>query len=553
MGVVFRAHDPEMARDVALKVLRLDPAIEPVEREEIERRFEREAKAAGGLNHPNIVAHYERGESGAYKFIVMEFVDGCALHKRMSEEPRPDLAAALSVLRQMAAGLDYAHSRGVIHRDIKPANVLLPNSGGAKIADFGIAKNTFAGSMTSASMTLGSPHYMSPEQIEGRNITGRADQWSLAVTAYELLAGRKPFDSDSIAALFQQILSIQPPDPRAFDPRIPSAARQVFQRALSKAPEERYESCGAFVEALAAASVAPAAEPVTAAPPRRSRWWIAVPVLAALLAAGAVAALLPRSPKAASLLAPAPASAVAPLVDPSLKTGQTRVNRRDDLTYVWIGAGTFQMGCSPGDGDCRTDETPHAVTLTTGYWLGQTEATVQAYKHFTLATEAVMPKAPDDNPNWADQTKPISNVTWNDAESYCRWTGGRLPSEAEWEFAARAGAAQLRYGLIGKIAWFAGNSGARAHTGKELLPNAYGLYDTLGNVWEWTADVYGRDYYAHSPATDPHGPTAGDYRVLRGGSWLRAPVDVRVSLRYPAMANSPDQVTGFRCAAADIP
>ena len=239
MGVVFRAHDPAMARDIALKVLRLDAGLEPAQMQEIERRFEREAQAAGGLNHPNIVASYERGEIGGHKFIVMEFVEGSALHKLMSEGPRPSLQTSLNIVRQIAAGLDYAHSHGVIHRDIKPANIMLPSEGGgAKIADFGIAKATLGGSITMSSSVLGSPHYMSPEQIEGRSVTGRADQWSLAVTAYELLAGQKPFDSDSIAALFQKILSAQPRDPSELDARIPSAARNIFQRALSKSPRD---------------------------------------------------------------------------------------------------------------------------------------------------------------------------------------------------------------------------------------------------------------------------------------------------------------------------
>jgi eukaryotic-like serine/threonine-protein kinase len=164
MGVVFRAHDPAMARDVALKVLRLDAGLEPAQLQEIERRFEREAQAAGALNHPNIVASYERGEIGGHKFIVMEFVEGTALHKVMTDGPRPNLETSLNILRQIAAGIDYAHSRGVVHRDIKPGNVLLPTAGGgAKIADFGIAKSTFGSSMTMSSTILGSPHYMSPE------------------------------------------------------------------------------------------------------------------------------------------------------------------------------------------------------------------------------------------------------------------------------------------------------------------------------------------------------------------------------------------------------
>jgi serine/threonine protein kinase len=572
MGVVFRAHDPEMSRDVALKVLRLDPSLGAPEQEEIQRRFDREAKSAGGLNHPNIVAHYERGEAGGYKYIVMEFVDGRALHSVMAEGPRPDLESSLAILGQMAAGLDYAHGRGVIHRDIKPANVLLAYAGGAKIADFGIAKSTLAGSMTSASMVIGSPHYMSPEQIEGRGVTGRADQWSLAVTAYELLAGRKPFDSDSIAALFQQILATQPRDPREFDRRIPSAARLVFEKAMSKAPEERYENCAAFVEALAAAAYAPApspaVEPVTTTSPatrptthvpsaKSARWTLlaGIPLFAALMICAGVL-WLPKSPHTAGVAftaAPGKAPAAVTPADPSLKAGQARVNRRDDLIYLWIPSGTFRMGCSPGDTDCRPDETPHDVAISRGFWLSQAEVTAAAYKHFSLATEAAMPKPPDDNPNWTDLTRPVSNVTWDGAAAYCRWTEGRLPTEAEWEYAARAGAAQERYGPIAQIAWFAGNSGAHAHPVKTLQPNAFGLFDMLGNVWEWTADFYGREYYSQSPAQDPAGPARGEYRVLRGGSWLRSPADVRVSLRYPTLAGSPDQVVGFRCAATDLP
>lgn len=563
MGVVFRAHDPAMARDIALKVLRLDAGLEPAQMQEIERRFEREAQAAGALNHPNIVASYERGEIGGHKFIVMEFVEGSALHKLMSEGPRPSLQTSLNIVRQIAAGLDYAHSRGVIHRDIKPANVLMPNEGGgAKIADFGIAKAALGGSITMSSSVLGSPHYMSPEQIEGRSVTGRADQWSLAVTAYELLAGQKPFDSDSIAALFQKILSAQPRDPCELDARIPSAARNVFQRALSKLPEDRFETCTAFVEALAIAATG--AEPVKTvaakSAPQRKRarlgLWAGLTLAAALLACAAFASMLPKLPGtlAKRVLHPQPSTVAAlPAVDTSLKMGQTRVNRRDDLTYIWIAAGAYRMGCSQVDAACRDDETAHQVTLTRGFWIGQTEVTVQAFHHFTLVTEATMPTAPDENPNWKDESMPISNVPWSAASAYCTWIGGRLPTEAEWEFAARGGSDQLRYGAIEQIAWYKANSGAHAHAVKTLVPNAYGLYDMLGNVWEWTADFYGRDFYRASPASDPRGPQAGEYRVLRGGSWLRDPSDVRVSLRYPAAPGSPDQGTGMRCANDDMP
>jgi serine/threonine-protein kinase len=567
MGVVFRAHDPEMGRDVALKVVRLDPALEPAEKEEIQRRFDREAKAAGGLNHPNIVAHYERGEAGVHRFIAMELVEGRALHKVMAEGPKLELPAALSILRRMAAALDYAHSRGVVHRDIKPANVLLPNEGGVKIADFGIAKNNLTASLTAPSMVLGSPHYMAPEQVEGRTVTGRTDQWALAVTAYELIAGRKPFDSDSIAALFQQILATQPRDPSECDPSVPSSARQVFLRALSKDPQDRFENCTAFVEALVSAAASPTPmKPLPIVPPlaKRSRrpLWIGLGAMVASLGGGAIW-LLPRLQETREQHANnAPGGTSAAAVDkggvpvnssPAIRNGEARVNRRDNLVYIWIAPGKFRMGCSPGDTDCQADETPHDVSLTRGYWFGQSEVTVEAFRHFTLATEAVMPKPPDDNPNWSDRSTPISNVAWSAASSYCRWIGGRLPTEAEWEFAARAGSTQLRYGPLAQIAWFGGNSKSHAHPVMSLHPNAFGLFDLLGNVWEWTADRYARDYYTNSPKEDPRGPDTGDYRVLRGGSWFRSAAEIRVSLRYPTMPDSPDQLVGFRCAANELP
>jgi formylglycine-generating enzyme required for sulfatase activity len=382
------------------------------------------------------------------------------------------------------------------------------------------------------------------------------------VTAYELLAGQKPFDSDSIAALFQQILAMQPRDPSELDARIPSATRSVFQRALSKSPDARFETCTAFVEALATAAAgaeSTKSAAINSVPQkRRSRLglWAGAVLATALLACASLAEMLPSLPGvlAKRVLHPQSGTVTAlPLEDSPLKMGQTRVNRRDDLTYVWIASGTYRMGCSKVDIACHEDETPHQVALTHGFWIGQTDVTAQAFRHYVLAKQAAMPVAPDDNPNWKDETMPISNVSWSAASAYCAWTGGRLPTEAEWEYAARGGSEDLRYGAIEQIAWYKATSGGRAHAVKTLVPNAYGLYDMLGNVWQWTADFYARDYYRASPAGDPRGPQTGEYRVLRGGSWLRDPSDIRVSLRYPLVPGSPDQLIGFRCAGDDMP
>jgi formylglycine-generating enzyme required for sulfatase activity len=232
--------------------------------------------------------------------------------------------------------------------------------------------------------------------------------------------------------------------------------------------------------------------------------------------------------------------------------GEVRENPKDGLNYVWIAPGTFMMGCSPGDTDCAADEQPsHRVTISKGFWIGQTEVTVGAYKRFAAATGRKKPSAPGFgfNKSWANDTMPIVYVSWNDARDYCTWAGGRLPTEAEWEYAARGGSTEARYGDIDEIAWYAGNSGNQTHEVAQKRANAFGLYDTLGNVWELVNDWYDENYYQHSPSEDPSGPTSGQYLVLRGGSWLNGvPSSFRASYRGRVVPEYPSVDVGFRCA-----
>ena len=175
---------------------------------------------------------------------------------------------------------------------------------------------------------------------------------------------------------------------------------------------------------------------------------------------------------------------------------QVRENAKDGLNYVWIPSGTFTMGCSPGDDRCRGNEKPpHTVTLSKGFWIGQTEVTVGAYKRFTEATGHQMPSGPNFHGVWMNSNMPIVYVSWNDAHDYCTWAGGRLPTEAEWEYAARGGSAEPRYGNLDEIAWSTNNSGSHPHEVAQKRANGFGLYDTLGNVIEWVNDWYGQDYY----------------------------------------------------------
>jgi formylglycine-generating enzyme required for sulfatase activity len=259
--------------------------------------------------------------------------------------------------------------------------------------------------------------------------------------------------------------------------------------------------------------------------------------------------LAPRQPAQASAPAGKPGTAAAAVHN----AGETRLNRRDGETYVWVAPGHFRMGCSPGDSDCHDDEPAHDVTLSKGYWIGQTEASTGAYRRFSRAVGRDMPAAPDFNPQWSNDQMPITGISWDDANTFCRWALGRLPTEAEWEYAARAGSPELRYGPLDEVAWHKGNSNSKAHPVKGRQPNAFGLYDMLGNLWEWTADRYNKDAYLSGPRNDPQGPPTGNFHILRGGSWLRDANEVRVSGRYPVSGDNPDHVIGFRCVADDLP
>jgi formylglycine-generating enzyme required for sulfatase activity len=228
--------------------------------------------------------------------------------------------------------------------------------------------------------------------------------------------------------------------------------------------------------------------------------------------------------------------------------GEVRENPKDGLKYVWIPPGSFMMGCSPGDEECVGDEKPaHRVTIGKGFWIGQTEVTVAAYKRFVAATGRRMVGACDFNRGWANENMPIVAMTWNDAHDYCAWAGGRLPTEAEWEYAARGGSTEARYGNIGEIAWYGGNSGFGPKEVAQKRANSFGLFDVLGNVYEWVNDWYEGMYYQNSPSQDPPGPTGGTYRVRRGGSWAQASPMIRVSSRDRGKPVGVSCFVGLRC------
>jgi serine/threonine protein kinase len=249
-GVVYRAQDPAIGRIIAIKTIRLSDFTDEAERERLRERLFREAQSAGILSHPNIVTIYDISEENGLAYIYMEFVDGPPLEKILnSTEPLlPD--GLLSILRQIALALDYAHKKGIVHRDIKPANILIHESTLAKITDFGVAK-ILSQQMTQSGVMMGTPNYMSPEQVQGHAVDGRADQFSLAVIAYEVLTGEKPFVADHLPSLLYRIVREDPVPPQRLNPTLSPQVEVVLRKALSKNASERYPTAVEFVEALA--------------------------------------------------------------------------------------------------------------------------------------------------------------------------------------------------------------------------------------------------------------------------------------------------------------
>lgn len=237
MGIVYEAFDPKLERTVALKTVRLEAG--DTEHREFEERFQREAKSAARLNHPNIVTIHDAGEEDGVAYIAMEFLEGKSLRELLDSGTALSIDDLLSYAIQMADALDYAHRFDIVHRDVKPGNIVISSQGRVKISDFGIAQLP-SGNLTQAGTILGTPKYMSPEQVRGERLDGRSDIFSLGVILYEMFAGKAPFTGDSLAAIMYQVLHVAPLDPAILASSCPPGVRQIVARCLAKDKAERY-------------------------------------------------------------------------------------------------------------------------------------------------------------------------------------------------------------------------------------------------------------------------------------------------------------------------
>jgi serine/threonine-protein kinase len=559
-GAVYRASHRFLGTLHVIKRMHEQYASDP----EYVRKFVNEGRAVRRLKGcPYIVEveHMTQTDDG-HLILIMEHIDGVELSKVMPPERIVSVHEAIEYGRQIALALQAAHEQRLIHRDIKPPNILYTWNAKTgqpllKLIDFGIAADHASpGTASTAAMRPGSLGYAAPEQWMqvGRDLDGRADLYSLGVLLYAMLCSRMPYPraetGTEVIAWLTRVTQGPPPAP-PFELRadVPRSLSDLILRMLAVQPAGRprdaaevaakltalqggsavapplpppppaVETERLFVERRDTAKLAPLPPPPPPPTPVSNKWfWIA---FGTVLAGGLGWTFWPKTQPAKAEV-------------PNVVLG--------GLTYVRIPAGEFQMGCVDpnADGPCDADEKPvRTVRIGKPFYLGQTEVTVGAYRAY-LKDPAALAKLANEPANY-----PVSNATWREAAEYCAAVASRLPTEAEWEYAARAGRPGKHYGRLGDIAWNSANAQATVHPVGLLQPNAWRLYDMLGNALEWTADWWGR--YPAEDQTDPTGPASGEGKAMRGGAFYSALANVRIAsrLRY-----EPDRAFGgFRCLA----
>ena len=471
-GTVYKARDA-IGRMVAIKILK------PKWSDDADalQRFRREAMAAGSLFHAHIATILDLDEADGQRFLVIRYIDGISLDKLIAQRGHLPWQEALQILTQIGEALNYAHTKGFIHRDIKPQNILVSPEEGAVLTDFGLVKAVQSSNSTTTGSFLGTPAYMPPEVWHDHPSTQATDQYALACVLVEMLTGKTLFGGSTPPAVMAKHFSpLSLPQPMPKD--VPAGIEAVLRRALAQEPNERYPSIKEFVASL----VRPAN------------------VVQQPLA------------KQAS-----PSRITLPVDNPA------------GIEWVEIPAGDFLYG------ENKTIQHLHKL-----FWIGKYPVTNEKYKRFLDAH----PKYPVPQ-DWDNNGRtfplgmgyhPVINVSWQDAQAFCKWAHARLPSEVEWEKAAR--------GTDGRTYpwgedWLDGkycNSKEARVDGTipvDDFPEGispYGVWDMSGNVWEWIETLYD-----------------GGTRVLRGGSWVDESRYVRAAVRLGNVPGYRNDTVGFRC------
>ncbi|MFN8092443.1 MAG: bifunctional serine/threonine-protein kinase/formylglycine-generating enzyme family protein [Vicinamibacteria bacterium] len=598
MGVLFVAHDTRLGRDVAVKLLAPWLAGEP----RALRRFEREGRAVAALAHPNIVSLFDVGREGERVYAVMELLEGETLRERLERGPLA-VREALRVARDVARGLAAAHAKGLVHRDLKPENVFLARTG-AKILDFGIARVIADATDSSADIAIeagkdpaagtaiaGTAGYLSPEQARRHPADARSDVFAFGCVFYEALTGRRAFEAHDLRSAIAAVLRDEPAPLRRTRPDTPKALAAIVERCLRKPAGDRFASGQELSDALE-----PLAAAAEAAVHRRARWRLVAGLGTAAVVVAAAATWGYHLWRTRDILPTSPGGLV------------FRTNAKDGAEYSRIPPGSFRMGCDPKGPrtrvDCGADPVTFVdVTIARPYWMMRTEVTVAMFRAFSKATGTPVPgrdREEDPEPTMkgllpkllARDDNPIVGVNWFEADAYCRWAGGRLPSESEWERAARANhdwdyawgvrdlvpgtpplanvADESLYRTYGPHVLQDGTVSHDAHYKgyddgfPDLAPvasfpaNDFGLYDMAGNVSHWVEDqgiavFQNAPLEGHPKDGSPRLDRNPAVRMTRSAGWGFGPNNHHVWARYAVSAYGHSPAVGFRCVRDTAP
>jgi len=572
MGTVYKARQVALDRTVALKVLPPELARDRA----YVSRFEREAKLAARISHPNVIQVHDVGEDRGLRYIAMEFVPGSSVEEQLALGPLPE-RRALEITRDVARALAVAHERGIVHRDIKPSNIIVADDGTPKLADLGLARDVSgaSGSTTKDGTVVGTPHYMSPEQCRGdRDLDGRSDIYSLGATLFHMVCGRTPYEGDSSVAVMMKHVNEPLPDPRAYNPSLSESTANLIRRMMAKDRARRFRTCeecaaasdvalSAIVEeppmletvtpleraeaptvivpparapnedvgGAASPPVVPHARPVPgrAGPGRVRRFGtlaLAAGACAMLLVALVVAARLasptrpePATPDVEQGSSPPPASP--PPVAHDMVTvpgGNLFKGSWDDSVTVGL---LRKYGPGAGSALAELCETGERVVTLAPFYIDAREVTNAEYAKFLEEAGKNRAYSHPDEPPGKDHTpklmdapgfngpdQPVVGLDWFDAYAYAAWAGKRLPTEDEWELAARGTDGRpYPWGTGYENALYAaqGPAQGRPRAVSALAPERPGGPVAMaGNVSEWTAS--------------PHPEQAG-LMICRGGAF----------------------------------
>jgi eukaryotic-like serine/threonine-protein kinase len=619
MGIVLRAFDDKLHRVAAIKVMAPHMPANGAAR----KRFVREARAAAAVRDEHVVGIYAVEETAEAPYLAMEYIAGVSLQERLDRSGPLEVKEILRIGLQAASGLAAAHAQGLIHRDVKPANILLENHvERVKITDFGLARAVDDASLTQEGVVAGTPQYMAPEQARGEALDHRADLFSLGSVLYALCTGHPPFRAENTLAVLKRVCEDTPRPIREINPDVPEWLVEIIAQLQAKDPAERYQTAREVVEVLgqelAAVQRGDLKRPPTphsAPPAKRSRRGVVV--AAAMLLLFAAGFVLMESTGITHLTATA-LGRLTPSTPPAAKgeEGRNDVQPAEPPTpsdlansigmkLKLIKPGKFLMGSPKEEAAGRFDnEGPqHEVEITKAFYMGACPVTKGQFAAFVkddgYQTDAEKDGKGGESLNlatvqWEQKPEntwrhpgfsqgddhPVVDVSWNDATAFCAWLSKKegktyeLPTEAEWEYACRAGTT-TRFWCGDVDASLQGNANVADASLKAKSPgfpagtvawddgymftspagsfkaNPWGLYDMHGNVWQWCADGYGP--YQDGYIKDPNSNERPNRRVARGGSWWDRPrgcwsayrgcfspvmrngvLGVRVVLRLPA-------------------